>query len=146
MNSQETVGISPQMFREFIYPYYRELAQEFGLVYYGCCEPVHDIWDDCISRLPNLRKVSVSAWCDEKAMGERLGGSGVIYSRKPRPNYIGVGVLDEAAFADHILQTLRSAKGCQLEILFRDIYSLDGDVSKPGRAVSIVRKLIDTYW
>ncbi len=43
MNSQETVGISPDMYEEFVFPYYYELAKEFGLVYYGCCEPVHDI-------------------------------------------------------------------------------------------------------
>jgi hypothetical protein len=55
VNSQETVGLSPQMYREFIYPTYRDIAQAFGMVYYGCCEPVHDIWEDSISQLPHLR-------------------------------------------------------------------------------------------
>lgn len=146
MNSQETVGISPQMFEEFIYPYYRELAAEFGLVYFGCCEPVHDIWKNCISNLPNLRKVSISAWCDEEFMGEALKGSNVIYSRKPSPNFIGVGRLDDEAFSEHIAHTLSCARGCSAEIIFRDIYTLDGDTSKPGRAVAIVRKLIEEYW
>lgn len=147
MNSQETVGISPDMYKEFIYPYYRELAEKFGLVYYGCCEPVHDIWKDCLSELPNLRKISVSPWCNENFMGEVLRGSNVIYSRKPSPNYIGVGNhLDEDAFSDHITKTLNAAKGCELEIIFRDIYTLNGNIQKPGRAVEIVRELIDKIW
>ena len=77
INSQETVSISPRMYREFILPYYADLAKEFGLVYYGCCEPVHAIWDCCVSQLPHLRKVSISAWCDEERMGEALWGGRV---------------------------------------------------------------------
>jgi hypothetical protein len=146
LNSQETVGVSPSMYGEFIYPYYEELASQFGLVYYGCCEPVHDIWSDYLSRLPHLRKVSVSAWCNEAFMGEALKGSNVIYSRKPRPNYIGVGQFDESAFAEHIAETLTHAAGCHLEFIFRDIYALDGDRTKPGRAVKIVRELIERNW
>lgn len=45
MESQETVGISPDMFREFCIPYYKRVAKPLGLVYYGCCEPVHSILD-----------------------------------------------------------------------------------------------------
>lgn len=146
LNSQETVGISPSMYGEFIYPYYEELASRFGLVYYGCCEPVHDIWINYLSRLPHIRKVSVSPWCDEAFMGEALRGSDVIYSRKPFPNYIGLGKLDEQAFADHISKTLQCAKGCHLEFIFRDVYTLDGDPTKPGRAVKIVRGLVDKLW
>lgn len=147
MNSQESVGLSPAMYDEFILPYYCDIAKRFGLVYYGCCEPVHEFWDGQLSELPNLRKVSISAWCDEKFMGERLRGGSVIYSRKPSPNFIGVGDrLDEDAFADHIRDTLTAAKGCRLEIIFRDIYSLNGDRSKPGRAVRIVRGLLDEHF
>ena len=146
LNSQETVGLSPAMFEEFAFPAYGRLAEEFGLIYYGCCEPVHDIWDRCLSRLPHLRKVSISPWCDEAFIGERLRGAPVIYSRKPSPNYIGVGQFDEQAFSAHVAQTLRAARGCRLEIIFRDIYALDGDLTKPARAVAVVRKLIDEMW
>jgi hypothetical protein len=147
MNSQETVGISPEMFGEFVFPYYQNLAKEFGLVYYGCCEPVHNIWEDYISKLPGLRKVSISPWCNEEIMGEYLRKSSVIYSRKPSPNFVGVeGSFDTNAFSDHIAKTLKAAKGCELEIIFRDIYTLSGDISKPGKAVQITRNLIDKLW
>ena len=146
MNSQETVSISPRMYHELVFPAYERLAKEFGLLYYGCCEPVHSVWGD-VSRLHGLRKVSVSPWCDEVFMGEALRGGGVIYSRKPSPNYIGVGrALDEEAYAKHIGHTLHSAKGCALEIIHRDIYTLGGDPGKAGRAVRIIRREIERLW
>lgn len=144
INSQESIGISPEMYHDFIFPSYKTLAEEFGLVYYGCCEPVDPIWDDSISLLPNLRKVSVSPWADETIMGEKLRGSDIIYSRKPSPNFIGVGSFDEIAFREHISHTIQTAAGCSLEIIFRDIYSLNGDINKPGRAVRIVKELISS--
>lgn len=146
LNSQETVSISPAMYHEFVFPAYVKVAKEFGLTYYGCCEPVHSIWDD-VRTLPNLRKVSVSPWCDQNYMGEALRGSRIIYSRKPSPNFIGVGVnLDEEAYAKHIDETLQCAKGCGLEIIHRDIYTLSGNLPKAGQAVKIIRKEIDRLW
>jgi hypothetical protein len=147
LNSQESVGISPDMYAEFVFPSYMELASRFGLVYYGCCEPVHAIWDSCVSKLPGLRKVSISPWCDEEFMGEKLRGSGVIYSRKPSPNYLGVGTeFDEEGFARHMERTVSAARGCTLEIIMRDVYTLTGDLSKPARAVRILRDIIDRDW
>ena len=145
-NSQESVGISPGMYEEFMFPHYRRLAAESGLFYYGCCEPVHEIWDGCVSRYPNLRKVSVSPWCDEAFMGERLRDSHVIYSRKPSPNYIGVGDFDEDGYRKSIAATLAAAQGCTLEIIHRDIYSLCGDRTRAGRAIAIAREVIDEMW
>lgn len=147
MDSQETVSISPAMFQEFFFPYYRELGAMFGLLSYGCCEPVHAIWDTCIRHLPNLRKVSISPWCDEKFMGEALRGTRTIFHRKPSPNFIGVGsTFDEEGFREHVTATARAASGCHLEVSFRDIYSLGGDASKPRRAVSILRQVLDKHY
>ena len=146
MNSQETTAISPGMFADLVYPTYDVLARKGGLVYFGCCEPVHAIWERCISRLPNLRKVSVSAWCDEARMGEALAGGRVIYSRKPSPNFVGVGAFDPAAYSEHIAATLNAARGCQLEIICRDIYTLCGDRTRAGQAVQVIRRQIDKLW
>lgn len=147
MNSQESSEISPDMFGEFIYPYYYELAKEFGVSYYGCCEPIHEIWDSYISKLPGLRKVSVSAWCDEEYIGNKLKESNVIYSRKPSPFFLGVGEhFDKEAFTGHIKKTLAAAKGGHLEFIYRDVYTLSGDINKPGNAVKIIRELIEQSW
>jgi hypothetical protein len=140
MNSQETVGVSPAMYRRLVWPAYQRLAAGFGMVYYGCCEPVDGIWESCLRQLPNLRKVSVSAWCNQAKIGAALRGGKVIYSRKPSPNFLGVGDFDPAAFAAHIDETLLAAAGCPLEFIFRDVYTLNGNPEKPRQAVAIVRQ------
>ena len=146
MDSQETVGISPQMFREFIFPSYKKIASVFGRLNYGCCEPVSTFWED-IKTLPNLKKVSISPWCDEDFMAEQLRDSGIIYHRKPSPNYLGVGAkLDEDAFRKHIEKTVKTAKGCKLEICQRDVYTVNKDMDKVRRYVQIIRETIDKYW
>ena len=146
MDSQETVGISPQMFREFVFPCYKKIASVFGRLNYGCCEPVSTFWED-IKTLPNLKKVSISPWCDEDFMAEQLRGSGIIYHRKPSPNYLGVGAkLDEDAFRKHIEKTVKTAKGCKLEICQRDVYTVNKDMDKVRRYVQIIRETIDKYW
>ena len=147
MDSQETVGISPSMFEELVFPCYKKISEQYGLFSYGCCEPVDPIWDNCISKLSNLRKVSISPWCNEEKMGERLQGSRVIYHRKPSPNFLGVGtVLDEEAFRAHIRKSLLAASGCKMEITQRDVYTINHDVAKARRYIEIIREEIENHW
>ncbi len=147
MDSQETVGISPQMYEEFIFPCYKKISEQYGMLSYGCCEPVNPIWDNCISKLDNLRKVSISPWCDEEFMGERLQGSKVIYQRKPSPNFLGVNpTLDEDAVREHIKKSLLAARGCKMEITQRDVYTIHNDIPKAKRYVEIIREEIEKNW
>jgi hypothetical protein len=147
LDSQETVGISPSAYGEYIFGCYKGIAEIFGLLSYGCCEPVHSIWDQYISRFPNLRKVSISAWCDEEFMGERLRGKKVIYQRKPSPNFLGVGdILDEDAVRAHIKKTVEAASGCRLEISQRDVYTIGNSLDKARRYLALVRETIDRHW
>lgn len=147
MDSQETVSISPQMYEEFIFPTYKRVSEVFGLFSYGCCEPVHPIWDSCLSKLENLRKVSISPWCDEEFMGQRLRGSNTIFHRKPSPNFLGVGEkLDEEEFRGHIRKSILAAKGCKMEIAQRDVYTINHDVAKAKRYVDIIKEEIVNNW
>ena len=148
MDSQETVDISPDMFHEFFYPTYKRISSLFGRLSYGCCEPVHAFWEKSISKFGNLRKISISPWCDEEYMGAQLRGRGIVYQRKPSPLFIGGTdvALDEDGFREHIRKTMRAAEGCALEITFRDTYTLRGNLGKPRRAVEIVREEIENTW
>ncbi len=146
LDSQETVGLSPEMFHEFIFPCYQQIASAFGRLSYGCCEPVHSFWED-IKTLPNLKKVSISPWCDEEYMAQELRGKDIIYLRKPSPNYLGVGAqMDESAFKQHIAHTLKTARGCHLEIAQRDVYTVNKDPNKVHRYVQLIREAIEQYW
>ncbi|MDP7287961.1 MAG: hypothetical protein QGH94_08205, partial [Phycisphaerae bacterium] len=53
--SQETVGVSPEMFEEFVFPYQMPILERFGLNCYGCCEPLDNRWH-VVKRFPRLRR------------------------------------------------------------------------------------------
>lgn len=149
MDSQETVGVSPELFNEFCFPYYKELAEMFGLVYWGCCEPADPIWESSLSKLPNLHAVSISRWADQQFMADALDGKGIVFSRKPNPNLLGVGInLDEEAWAAEIRQTLEivSCRNVPLEFVVRDVYSMHGNLGKATRAVEIAKSEIDKFF
>jgi hypothetical protein len=141
MESQETTMISPRMFARFFLPYMAEVASCFGLVYYGCCEPVHDRWDPILNAMPQVRAVSISPWCDMQLMGERLGKQ-VVFSRKPKPWFLGGETPDWAGLEKDIDETVAAAKDGCLEILYRDVYRVNGDLTRLRRWVDLVRSRI----
>ncbi|MCL2433452.1 MAG: hypothetical protein FWD16_02910 [Clostridia bacterium] len=141
INSQETVSVSPAMFEELVFPCYQKIAEQFGLLTYGCCEAVDPFWEKYIKKLHGLRKVSIAPWCNEAYMGEQLRGTNMIYHRKPSPNFLGVGrEMDEDGLRAHIRQTAIAAKGCCLELTQRDVYRINGTHHKVRRFVEILRQ------
>ena len=145
-NSQETVGVSKEMYHEFCFPYYRDACKPMGQVYYGCCEPTDTHWND-IGQLPHLKKVSVSRWCSEPFMGEALRGTDIVFSRKPDPNFLSVDVdLNEPAWTAHIRKTLDATPNVLIEFIIRDVYTVHGNLQKPRRAVHLARREIDRYF
>ncbi len=146
MDSQETVSISPQMYRDLIFPCYKQIAAQFGQLSYGCCEPVSAVWE-FVKTLPNLRKVSVSPWCDQTMMGAELKSTDIIFHRKPSPNFLGVDkVLDENAVRAHIKETLDAAAGCVVEFTQRDVYTVHDNPEKVRRYVEIIRAQCEKYY
>jgi len=146
LDSQETQGISPEMYNEFIFPYYKKIADTYGRLSYGCCEAVDPIWEKSVSKYPRLGKVSISPWCDEKYMGQQLCGKEITYMRKPSPNLLGVGSeLDEDSVRKHISATVEAAKGCNIEIIQRDVYKINNTYKKVRRYVEIIRECCDKY-
>jgi len=145
-NSQETVGISPRMFREFCFPYYYAVCEPMGLIYYGCCEPVHPFWNE-ISRLPHLKKVSISRWCNQQFMGQALRGSEIVFSRKPDPSFLSIAeTLEEDTWAAHIRETLEATRGVFVEFIIRDVYTVHGNLNNARRAVEIARREIERHY
>lgn len=141
--SQETVGVSPEMFGEFVLPFQRPLIERFGLVCYGCCEPV-DTRIDQILTLPRLRRVSVSPWADRAVMAKALGRR-CIYSRKPNPAHVCVG-FDEAAIRQELRETLRLAGDLCLEFVLKDTHTVEGDFSRFARWTAIAREEIARHY
>lgn len=141
--SQETIGISPEMFAEFIFPYQLPLTEKFGLVCYGCCEPVEKRMV-YLKRIPQLRRVSVSAWADEEKAAQELGNH-YIYSRKPNPARICVS-FDEPEIRHDLRHTLEAARGCVLEFNMKDTHTLQHQPWRIRRWVEIARDEIAKHW
>jgi hypothetical protein len=123
--SQETVGVSPAMFEEFVFPYQKPILERFGLNCYGCCEPIDPRWH-VVKMFPRLRRVSTSPWADRSKMRELLGRDYVM-SLKPSPSPLAAPVLDEDETRREIRKDLQTTKGCQVELIMKDNHTIGGN-------------------
>jgi hypothetical protein len=140
--SQEATNISPEMYKEFVLPYLARIAGEFGLVYYGCCEPVDDRIDLIMEAMPNLRAVSISGWADFDFMAERLGKN-VVFSRKPTPAYMSGANPDWGLMKKDLEKTYAATKrnGCNTELLVRDLYTVGGQIDHLRKWTDLVKSI-----
>jgi hypothetical protein len=140
LEAQEATGVSPDMFGEFFMPYFEKLARAFRLMKFGCCEPVHDLMGH-LQKLPGLRKVSVTPWCNQ----EKLAGCcrrDIIWSRKPVPLKLCSEAFDPAAFRAHLQETLDFGRDYFIEFIFRDTTRLTGAMEgRLAEACRIVRDM-----
>jgi hypothetical protein len=141
LESQETVGVGPGQFEEFVFPYQAAIAERFGKIYYGCCEPLHSRWS-VVRRIRGLARVSVSPWADQARMAEACGAR-YVFSRKSNPALISTGAFDEDAIRADVRTTLDTARDCRVEIIMKDVHTLDGHPERLARWVRIVREEID---
>lgn len=138
-DAQEFTGVSPEMLKEFVLPYQARGLGKFGFACYGCCEVMDQKYDAIFEALPNLRRLSVSPWSDIHLAAERLG-SRVIYSRKPNPSRICFGFSEEAVRRE--LRELKEATAgkCYVEIILKDIRTMNGHPEILDRYGEIVRQ------
>jgi len=139
--AQEAAGLSPEMYAEFIHPYQRRVSDRYGLVYYGCCEPVHDFWPT-LKNFTNLRKVTVSPWCNQESIAASVGKDYVL-SRKPHPMKLCGKTFRPDEFEAHVRETLDIARDNFVELIFRDTCTLSGAMKdRVAEACKIIRRLI----
>lgn len=113
--------VSPQMFKEFEVDYASRICERFGLVYYGCCDPLDGKMAE-VRMIPNVRKVSMSPWVNQERGAEEIGGQ-YVYSRKPNPAFLAESAFDEDLVRRDLLATRQVCEkhGCPLELILKDI-------------------------
>ncbi len=121
-NAQIFSSVSPAMHWQFSLQYEMDWLRQFGLAYYGCCEPLYGKMD-LMDRIPNLRKVSMSPWNNFEAAAERCRGKYVM-SCKPSPAVFAGDSFDEGEARRAILDILKATKGCAIELVMKDISTL----------------------
>ncbi len=122
--------VSPRMFQEYEVEYASRICERFGLVYYGCCDPLDKKMKQ-VRMIPNLRKVSMSPWVDQSRGAAEIGGD-YVFSRKPSPAMLAYDAFDGEMVRSDLLATKNfcEANGCPLELILKDISTVRYD---PGR-------------
>lgn len=111
--------VSPQMHEEFALRYEKRWLEQFGLNYYGCCEPLHNKID-IISSIPNLRKVSISPMADVEKAARDIG-SRYVFSYKPNPAILVTDKWNPDRVRQDLELLLEKTGGCVIEVIMKDI-------------------------
>lgn len=140
-NAQIFSEVSPAMHWQFSLQYEMEWLKQFGVNYYGCCEP---LWHkmDIMDKIPNLRKVSMSPWNKWDLAAERCKGKYVM-SCKPNPAMFAVGQFNEDNARKELEKIVRETDGCSIEIVLKDISTVDYKPEKLWRWAALARETID---
>jgi len=113
--------VSPEMFKEFEVDYTRRICARFGMVYYGCCDPLDTKMAE-VRIIPNVRKVSMSPWVDQERGAAEIGND-FVYSRKPNPAFLATGRFNPEQVRTDLIATRKVCEknGCPLEFILKDI-------------------------
>jgi len=114
-------SVSPAMHQAFDLDYAERWYSRFGLVYYGCCEPL-DAKLGIVRKIPHLRKISMSPWVDVDRGAEGIGGD-FVFSRKPSPALLAWDTWAAEAVEKDLRETLERCThhGCPVEFILKDI-------------------------
>jgi hypothetical protein len=123
--SQETVGVGPQQFNEFVLQYQLPLMDRFGLVDYGCCEPLDNKFDLLIRQIP----------------AQKLGNR-YVYVWKPNPSLICSPQPNFAAAEQDIQDTLEIAKGCNVVVVMKDTSTFHNEPWRITRWTDLASRLV----
>jgi hypothetical protein len=119
--------VSPSMYKEFEIDYTAPIFERFGLIYYGCCDPLHDRMD-VIRLIPRLRKVSMSPWVNKEKGASEIHGD-FVYSCKPSPAYVAVDPFDLDLVRKDLSETKEICRrhNCPLEFILKDISTVHNE-------------------
>ncbi len=119
--------VSKDMRSEYDIAYMKRAMEPFGLVYYGCCEPLHNMID-IVEQIPHIRKISITPWADVD-IGAAHMGSKFVMAFKPHPVY----ATDFSLYREHIRRETkrmlaavkRNKTAC--DIVLKDVSTVNGD-------------------
>jgi hypothetical protein len=135
--------VSPAMFEEYEINYMMPIFERFGLVYYGCCDPLEGKMKE-VRKIPHLRKVSMSPWANRERGAEEIGRD-FVFSNKPNPAYIAVQSFDEDIVRNDLLATKEICRrfGCPLEYIFKDISTVHNEKERLKKWADIAMAAAD---
>ncbi len=144
--AQIFASVSPKLHDEFDIQYMVEAMKPFGLVYYGCCEPLHEKIE-ILEKIPNLRKISITPWADVDVATEKMG-SRYVLSAKPNPAYVASSPLDRDGARAELRKIVSAAKrnSCSCELVLKDISTVSKRVGNLPEWEKIALEEAQRYW
>lgn len=143
-NAQIFSEVSPEMHWEFGLKHDLKWFNRWGLNYYGCCAPL-DNKIHLLKKIPNLRKVSVSTWCNTEKIVDGIG-SDYVLSRKPSPTIFALTAWDPIQAEKELRDFLDRAKNnCHVELIMKDISTVKYEPHRLWEWEKIARRLAEEY-
>ena len=142
--AQIMTSVGPDMFEEFELPYITRLAEQFGMIYYGCCDRL-DNKLDVVRKIPHVQKVSCSPWSDRVAFAEKIGRN-LVMSNKPTPAYLATDQFDEDEIRKDLSFTCQCAKenNINLELILKDISTVNFQPQRLSRWSEIAMEVVQS--
>ena len=147
-NAQIFSEVSPQMHWEFALQHDMRWLARWGLTYYGCCEPL-DRKIEILRRIPNLRKISVSPWCNTANMVAKVGRDYVM-SRKPSPAILAEDRWRPERARQDLCDFLDAAGypragHCHVELIMKDISTVHGQPQRLWEWARMAMEVVQQY-
>lgn len=122
--AQVFTSASPAQRAEFEIPYMCRAMEPFGLVYYGCCEPLHN-QIDIVSKIPHLRKITVTPWADYNMAAEQIGTKYVM-AAKANPATVAMTSVNEEAVRKELKHIIDACyrNNCSFDLVLKDVSSV----------------------
>jgi len=135
--------VSPAMHEEFEIEYMKPLYERFGLVNYGCCEPLHNKID-IVKKIKNVRTISVSPWANVDIAAEKMG-SDYVMARKPSPSYVAFDQMNDEVIRQEIRGTLSACKrnNTPVVLVLKDITTIRNQPNRLAKWHEIAKQELD---
>lgn len=140
-------SVSPDMHDEFDLAYNQKIFGDCGLVYYGCCEPMHNKIDILRKRFKNLRKVSITPWADPDVAAKHMGNN-LVMAAKPNPAFVAPATFNPEPVKEEIRRYLDACDRHQTpcEFVLKDISTIAKHTETLTRWVETVSTVVDEYF
>lgn len=144
VEAQEVGEISPSMYKEFIFPYFSQVAELFGRTCYACCEGINAMWEH-VSKIPNLRRVSVSQWSKMELMSDYLQKD-YVYSYKANSAHVTVPHMNEDSIRMELRKMFEKTQNNHVEVVLKDLHTISHKPEQVIRWVEIAREELERVY
>lgn len=143
-NAQIFSEVSPEMHWDFAIEHDMRWLSRWGHTYYGCCEPL-DRKMDLLRKIPNLRKLSVSPWCNINRIIEEVQ-TDYVMSRKVNPAIFIENNWSLKQAEKEIREFMdRTERKCHVELIMKDISTVNYHPERLWEWEKIAMRIAEEY-